>query len=219
MILKNFIVLEGIDGAGTTTQLDIIKNTPGTQKFLFTAEPTPSPVGKFLRQMLKGDVPVSNETAAYVFAADRNEHVNGPLTIDGDRHLCTGIVEACNNGHTVISDRYLFSSLAYQSINCDPEIPRRLNESFPLPQLLIYFDLSPRQSLSRIGGRGTREIYEKEDFLEKTVEQYRKVIAEYSSPEKSCGMETFVLDASKSKEEVSAAIFSKLKDLGICIGQ
>ena len=91
MILRNFIVLEGIDGAGTSTQLDILKNTAGTEKFLFTAEPSPSPVGKFLRTMLKGDVPVSNETAAYIFAADRNEHVNGKMLVDGDRHLVTGI--------------------------------------------------------------------------------------------------------------------------------
>lgn len=218
MILQNFIVLEGIDGAGTSTQLDILKNTPGTEKFLFTAEPTPSPVGKFLRQMLKGDVPVSNETAAYMFAADRNEHVNGKLETDGDRHLCTGIASACESGFTVVSDRYLFSSLAYQSISCDPKVPRVLNSMFPLPRLLIYFDITAEKSLSRITGRGVREIYEREDFLNKTVEQYNKVMEEYSSPEKSLGMEIFRVDATKSKEEVSSDIIGKIRSLGINIG-
>lgn len=216
MILNNFIVLEGIDGAGTSTQLDIIKNTPGTEKFLFTAEPSPSPVGKFLRQMLKGDVDVSNETAAYIFAADRNEHVNGKLVVEGDRHLCTGIVQACQKGYTVVSDRYLFSSLAYQSISCDPEVPRILNSLFPLPKLLVYFDISPSQSLSRIGGRGTREIYEKEDFLNKTVEQYNKVIDEYASQDS--GMTILRLDATKSIEEIRGIIRDKIRELGISIG-
>ena len=68
MILENFIVFEGIDGAGTTTQLNILKKKCGSN-FLFTAEPSRSPVGKFLRSMLGGNVPVTNETAAYLFAA------------------------------------------------------------------------------------------------------------------------------------------------------
>lgn len=215
MILQNFIVLEGIDGAGTSTQLDIIRNTRGTQKFLFTAEPTPSPVGKFLRQMLRGDIPVSNETAAYIFAADRNEHVNGALVTDGDRHLVTGISKACDGGYTVVSDRYLFSSLAYQSITCSKEIPETVNGMFPLPRLLVYFDIKPEESLKRITGRGEKEIYENLPFLEKTVEQYERVIEEYSSPEKSCGMEILRVDASKTKEEVTAEILGKIRSMGL----
>ncbi|MBR6079555.1 MAG: dTMP kinase [Treponema sp.] len=215
MILQNFIVLEGIDGAGTSTQLDILKNTAGTEKFLFTAEPSPSPVGKFLRTMLKGDVPVSNETAAYIFAADRNEHVNGKMLVDGDRHLVTGISEACSKGHTVVSDRYFFSSLAYQSIQCRPEVPRILNSLFPLPRLLVYFDISPEKSLERIGGRCEREIYENLDFLKKTVRQYEKVVEEYSDPEKSQGMEILRVDATKSKEDVAKSIHEKIRSLGI----
>lgn len=215
MILQNFIVLEGIDGAGTSTQLDIIRNTPGTQRFLFTAEPTPSPVGRFLRQMLKGDAPVSNETAAYVFAADRNEHVNGRLSIDGDRHLSTGIMEACSGGYTVVSDRYLFSSLAYQSISCSPELPRLLNGGFPLPRLLVYFDIDPVKSLERIGGRDTREIYENAGFLMQTVEQYEKVLNEYSDPERCGGMEILRVDAAKPIPEVTEAITHKLREIGL----
>ncbi|MBQ5499234.1 MAG: dTMP kinase, partial [Treponema sp.] len=79
MILQNFIVFEGIDGAGTSTQIEMLKNRPEANDFLFTAEPTSAPTGKFLRQMLKGDFPLQNESAAYLFAADRNEHVNGKL--------------------------------------------------------------------------------------------------------------------------------------------
>ena len=47
MVLRNFIVFEGIDGAGTTTQTTLLKNNPATEKFLFTAEPTNSETGLF----------------------------------------------------------------------------------------------------------------------------------------------------------------------------
>lgn len=214
MILHNFIVLEGIDGAGTSTQLDIIRNKPGTERFLFTAEPTTYETGRFIRRMLSGEIEVSNETAAYLFAADRNEHVNGRLMVEGDRKLVTGIREATEKGMTVISDRYLFSSLAYQSINCSPDVPRMLNSLFPLPSLLVYLDINPDDALKRIDGRGEREIYEKKDFLEKTVAQYRLILNEYSG-EKGKGMKILVLDATKTKEEINAAIMREIKALEV----
>ena len=209
MILQNFIVFEGIDGAGTSTQLELLKKHEKTERFLFTAEPTPAATGKFLRQMLRGDIPVKNETAAYLFAADRNEHVNGSLVTDGDRHLVTGNREACAAGHIVVSDRYLFSSLAYQSSGCDPEIPRRLNSAFPLPELLFYFEISPKTALARIQGRGVQEIYEKEALLQQTVTEYHKAIGEF----KESGMKTVMLDATRSMEELAAIIWKEIEML------
>lgn len=207
MILRNFIVFEGIDGSGTSTQLTLLRKRQGTERFLFTAEPSSAATGTFLRQMLRGDVPVSNETAAYLFAADRNEHVNGSLVTDGDRHLITGIREACAQGHTVVSDRYLFSSLAYQSIGCDPELPRRLNSAFPLPSLLFYFAIAPETALARIQGRGVQEIYEKQPFLERTVQEYRRAIGEFAGS----GMKTIELDATRSIEETAAIIWKEIE--------
>lgn len=214
MILQNFIVFEGIDGAGTSTQIEMLKNRPEAKDFLFTAEPTSAPTGKFLRQMLKGDFPLQNESAAYLFAADRNEHVNGKLLTQGNT-LVTGIKEACQSGRKVVSDRYLFSSLAYQSINCPPEVPRLLNSLFPLPQLLFYFEISPKDSLSRLGDRNFREIYEKEDFLNRTVQEYHNILSEYSEKAKNQGMKIVLIDAKKTKEEISANIWQEIKNLPI----
>ncbi|MBR6144947.1 MAG: dTMP kinase [Treponema sp.] len=214
MILQNFIVFEGIDGAGTSTQIEMLKNRPEAKDFLFTAEPTSAPTGKFLRQMLKGDFPLQNESAAYLFAADRNEHVNGKLLTQGNT-LVTGIKEACQSGRKVVSDRYLFSSLAYQSINCPPEVPRLLNSLFPLPQLLFYFEISTKDSLSRLGDRNFREIYEKEDFLNRTVQEYHNVLSEYSEKAKNQGMKIVLIDAKKTKEEISANIWQEIKNLPI----
>lgn len=208
MILENFIVFEGIDGAGTTTQLNALKEL-FKESLLITAEPTSSPTGKFLRQMLKGDVKVVPETASFMFAADRNEHINGELLIEGER-LVTGVRSACESGKIVISDRYFFSSLAYQSSDGDSQLVHHLNESFPLPKLLFYFDIQPQDSLKRIQGRGVSEIYEKEAFLTKTVCEYKKVLEEYSEDGKGKGMKTVIIDATRPKEEITSLIAQEI---------
>ncbi len=210
MILRKFIVFEGIDGAGTSTQLGELKKRPEAKDFLFTAEPTSGETGKFLRRMLKGDVPLESSTAAYLFAADRNEHVYGKLKTEGNS-LISGIEKACSEGKTVISDRYLFSSLAYQGISCPGNLPYLLNSSFPLPQLLFYFDIDPAASLKRIEGRETKEIYEEENFLRKVTEGYKTAIKTLSLQEK--GMKIVILDATKGIQELSETIWKEISRL------
>lgn len=199
MILKNFVVFEGIDGAGTSTQIDILKNSEIKDKFFFTAEPTSNETGKFLRKMLKGDVKLDPRTSAYLFAADRCEHLWGE----------NGIEKQIKDGKIVVSDRYLFSSLAYQTVTCGEELPRDLQKPFPLPEILFFFEIDPEISLSRIDGRETKEIYEIVDFLKATEERYKKVIASYENSE----MKIVRIDATKSKEEVSKIILDNLKCL------
>ncbi len=204
MILKNFIVFEGIDGAGTSTQIDLLKNSPERDKFFFTTEPTDSPTGLFLRQMLQGKVTLDPKTSAFLFAADRNEHLYGSSGSN------CGIVEQCNSGKIVVSDRYLFSSLTYQSVTCGDELPRMLNSKFPLPEILFFFEIDPEISLKRVDGRGEREIYEKIDFLRATENRYVQVVEEYEKM--NTGMKIVRLDASKPVEEVASAIAFHLKN-------
>ena len=149
MVLKNFIVFEGIDGAGTSTQIKkLVEKDPG--KYIATAEPTGGATGKFLRQMLAGEFKVDERTNAYLFAADRCEHIFGK----------GGVQELCNSGKIVVSDRYFFSSLAYQSVSCGLELPMLLNSPFPLPEYLFFFEINPEISLARVNKRnGQKEIY------------------------------------------------------------
>ena len=216
MILNNFIVFEGIDGAGTTTQIRMLMDKAEKEglkeRFFFTAEPTKASTGQYLRKMLRGDFCVTNETAAYLFAADRNEHINGTLCTEGNA-LITGIKEACRQDRIVISDRYFFSSLAYQSITCNPDVPRALNAFFPLPVLMFYFDIEPSVSIKRLGARDYREIYEKEDFLNKAVNEYRKILKEYSLGEKNQGMKTVIIDATANKEYINSLIWKELQSI------
>lgn len=200
MIIKNFIVFEGIDGAGTTTQIKKLEERLGGDKVFRTAEPTTNETGKFIRRMLKGEFSVDEKTASYLFAADRCEHIFGK----------NGVIQQTQEGKIVISDRYFFSSLAYQSVTCGKEIPELLNSPFPLPEYLFYFKINPEVSLARVNSRGeSKEIYEKIDFQKKTAALYDAVMEEYKGP-KGSGMKLIEVDASKSIEEISDFIFNCL---------
>ncbi len=210
MVLKNFIVLEGIDGAGTTTQQrllqDKIRALHPQVPCHSTAEPTDGATGRFLRSVLRGEVRLSPRTVAYLFAADRQEHLAAP----------GGIEELCRSGSLVICDRYLFSSLAYQSAACGPELPRMLNSGFPLPACLLFLDIEPDLSLKRISGRSVTEIYENRAFLEAAATEYRRVVAEYEAMD--TGMTIVRLDASQGPEKVAADIWSALENMPILQG-
>lgn len=208
MILKNFAVFEGIDGAGTSTQIQLLKNREECKDFFFTAEPTSFPTGKFLRQMLKGDITLNPKTSAFLFAADRAEHVWGKSSENGG---FMGIEEACLKNKITVSDRYIFSSLAYQKVTCGKELPAVLNSFFPLPELLFFFEIEPEDSLKRIAGRETIEIYEKSDFLKETEKAYREVINEYekSTPQ----MKIIRINATQPKNVIAEKIWNELKNL------
>lgn len=202
MVLKKFIVLEGIDGAGTSTQIKRLVQT-NPDKYIATAEPTSGPTGKFLRQMLAGDFKVDERTNAYLFAADRCEHIFGK----------GGVKELCESGKTVVSDRYFFSSLAYQSVSCGLELPQLLNSPFPLPEYLFFFDINPEISLARVNARNeSKEIYENLEAQKKISALYEKVISMYEqNPALREEMKIIRLDASKTIEEISGIILKILK--------
>ena len=202
MVLKNFIVLEGIDGAGTSTQIKkLVQSNP--DKYIATAEPTSGPTGKFLRQMLAGDFKVDERTNAYLFAADRCQHIFGQ----------GGVKELCDSGKIVVSDRYFFSSLAYQSVSCGLELPMLLNSPFPLPEYLFFFDINPEVSLARVNARNeSKEIYENIEAQKKIAALYEKVISMYESdPGLKEEMKIIRIDASKSIEEIGEIIRSSLQ--------
>ena len=202
MVLKNFIVFEGIDGAGTSTQIKkLVDNAP--EKYIATAEPTSGPTGKFLRRMLSGEFQVDEKTNAYLFAADRCEHVFGK----------GGVKELCESGKTVVSDRYFFSTLAYQSVSCGLELPQLLNSPFPLPEYLFFFDINPEISLGRVNARnGHKEIYENIEAQKKIAALYEKVISMYEqNPALREEMKIIRIDASKTIEEISGIILKILK--------
>ncbi|MBB6478825.1 dTMP kinase [Spirochaeta isovalerica] len=173
-ILKGFIVIEGLDGSGTTTQLDNITSFLSNRNIshVRTFEPTDKETGLLIRQVLAGKIPLKQETIAYLFAADRNEHIHGEKD---------GIIELLKSNRYVISDRYHFSSIAYQSINSDPALVRELNNRFPLPEYLIFIDVSVEECQKRMKQRnGTKDIYDSIEYQRKVLENYNRAIDYFS---------------------------------------
>ena len=137
-ILENFVVFEGCDGCGTTTQLGMLedffhRSNLSLPAFYRTFEPTNGSIGKMIRAVLRKELNLLPETVAMLFAADRYEHI----------YESGGIAERCERGELVVCDRYLPSSFVYQGLLCGDELPVRLNRDFPLPQLLLFFDIDP----------------------------------------------------------------------------
>lgn len=205
MVLHNFIVFEGLDGSGTTTQLELLKKLLSNKDAWFTAEPTGNETGLFLRKILKGDFSLEPETLAFLFAADRYEHIYGEK----------GIQEHLKKGTAVFCDRYLFSSLAYQSPNCGSALPMKLNEDFPLPEYLFYFEINSSLSLSRVISRNEQtEIFEKSDIQQKTQHEYERIIAWYKENGPSA-MKIIKIDAAKPVNDVHKNILDSLQNLPI----
>ena len=190
-ILRNFWVLEGLDGAGTTTQLKKLEQYMNDRDMpvFRTAEPTIYETGRFIRRVLSGEVKVPQSTVAYLFAADRDNHLNNPEY---------GIRAQLDKGLTVISDRYFFSSFAYQSIGFDPDAVLMLNSRFPYPELVLYVDTPVADCLSRIDSRGgDKEIYEKLDYQTAVHDNYEKLFS--ALPE---GCRLIRVDGTLSREEI-----------------
>jgi dTMP kinase len=208
-ILRTFVVFEGGDGSGTTTQLTALRerfNSPAEAAaplpFLFdTFEPTDGPIGRIIRSGLRGEIPLGSETIARLFAADRGEHLHGS----------GGIAERCGRGELVVSDRYVPSSLVYQGITCGEELPALLNRDFPGPELIIFFDIDPETAQKRMENRPEKEIYEHLAFQLQVRSRYKALLPRFEA--ENVRVET--VDASLNPGEVSALVWAALKKLPI----
>ncbi|NQT61097.1 MAG: dTMP kinase, partial [Bacteroidetes bacterium] len=170
-ILHNVIVFEGLDGAGTTTQAKLLAQgyrNSGRKAFL-TCEPTDSPIGKLIRQVLRGDIEITPRSLAFLFAADRDNHLYNSIN---------GLESAGTQGEIVVSDRYFFSSLAYQSIGTPYDEVKSINGFFPFPEIVIYIDTPPAICINRIENREDRDDFETLEFQEKVYDSYEKAFHE-----------------------------------------
>jgi dTMP kinase len=214
------VILEGIDGSGTSTQLELLKRRFGAPENragaagdegtaplppLYTsAEPTEGDLGQVIRRALRGEPVLLPETLARLFAADRGEHLYGP----------GGMVERAERGELVVCDRYVPSSLVYQGLDCGEELPRTLNNPFPVPELIMFFDLDPRIAAERIRGRKEREIYEYLDFQIRVRNRYLGLLPAL----RARGSAVVRIDASRSQGEVAAQLWAALEKLPILRG-
>ena len=196
----NFIVFEGIDGAGKTTQVKLLAERLQAEgkRVEITAEPTGGPEGKLLREALGGRIRKSECEMAVMFVADRIAH-----NIDE----VSGINALVDAGAYVICDRYYYSTLAYQGQSTDYEWVKSMNLGCPeirRPDLCVYLDLTPEQSLARISkGRESVEIYENIETLTRVRNTFLSIIDDLRAE----GDSISVVDASRSPEEIAEEIY------------
>lgn len=191
-----FIVLEGIDGSGTTTQLPRIVEhlNSSRRKAIGTREPSTGPIGKLLREFLLGNHVMRNgegvngNTMALMFAADRYDH------------LQREVMPAINAGIDVVSDRFLLSSLAYQvEEKAGLEWLTSLSKDVPYPDLTILFDVDVGvAAVRRLKAGRPVERYDADSYLTKVAKNYKDLIRGYPG-----GM---VIDASLPIDEVTTVL-------------
>jgi dTMP kinase len=191
-----FIVLEGLDGAGTTTQAHrlVAALEAAGHKAHFTREPSDGPIGTSIRQALGGRLTrpggrrLTPETLALLFAADRMDHLASELDDLRDR------------GVTVVCDRYVLSSVAYQGQELDPAFVRAINARAAAPDLTLFVRVSPETALARRSGRHLAEdLYER-------LETQRRVAAAYDNAARDFerAHRVAVVDGERSIDDVGA---------------
>jgi dTMP kinase len=190
-----FVVLEGIDGSGTTTQLDHLVRHLETRgrRVHGTREPSRGPIGLLLRELLlgrhalPGGAPADGQAMALLFAADRRDHLRREI----EPNIAAGV--------DVVSDRYLMSSLAYQAEEADRDWVAHLARGLRPADLTILLDVPVEVAAARrrAAGRVT-ERYDDDAVQARVAASYRRLAAADPS--------ALVLDGSRSVEAVAAEI-------------
>jgi len=184
----SFIVFEGPDGCGTTSHAKFLNETLQSQgsTTLLTAEPTPGPVGKFIREALKtGGLPSSS--LQLLFCADRAAHVE------------RDIIPALERGETVITDRYTLSTIAYgDALGLDAQWLEKVNDAFLKPDILLLLLPPLEVCLSRLAERTQRDILEGDSLQARVHKAYQRWASRHP--------ETAIIDSSGTKEETAELI-------------
>ena len=194
-----FLAFEGIDGSGKSTQLQLLLERLRQRdvECRGTREPSDGPVGAMLRQILTGRMAADGRVIAGLFAADRLDH----LVNERD-----GILEQVRSGVTVVTDRYYFSSYAYQGVEADMDWliqSNRLSAELLRPDATIFLDVPVSQALERIArNRSSTELYETKERLTATREKYLEAFRRLE------GQETVLtVDAGADEETVARRVW------------
>jgi dTMP kinase len=194
------IVLEGLDGAGTTTQVARLAATLAARgrPVHATREPSDGPIGRLLRAFLAGaHGALDPTTMALLFAADRADH------------LAREVEPALAGGAVVISDRWYHSSLAYQGVGEGRDWVRLLNARARRPDLTLLLEIPPELGAARRAAAGRAEdLYEPIAMQRRVAEGYREVVRELAGSER-----IVVLDGARDVEAVAADIAAAVEDV------
>jgi dTMP kinase len=188
-----FIVIEGLDGSGKTTQAKFLaKKLEKTYKVLLTAEPSLGKIGTFIREdCLYEDKRLPTEAEALLFAADRIEHMNNEVK------------PALFEGKVVICDRYTYSSLAYQgSSGLSMDWIKTINARALQPDFSIFIDVAPEKVIARLQRK--KSVMETLETQQRVREVYLKYV------EKG---ELIRVNGDNAKDVVAEELYAKVSTL------
>jgi dTMP kinase len=211
MIHGNFIVLEGIDGAGTSTQARLLQQS-FTRRGLpahITAEPSKGPVGALIRQFLSGRLvsrlpsglaPPRWTVMALLFAADRQDHLQNVI----EPNLRDGV--------NVICDRYTLSSMVYQSLTCgdasSSEWIKEVNRHARTPDLVLFLDTAAEEAIRRVRARAAQaEIFDDPEFQKELAIGYSSM----ASANEQGNIQR--IDGNRSIEDIAVDCWNAVEEL------
>lgn len=185
-----FLVLEGIDGCGKSTQTQLLIDHLSSigRHAVKTHEPTEGFVGKMIKNILQGEEQADTLTLQMLFIADRADHLN------------KFVIPNINEGNIVLSDRYFYSTIAFgNATGLDEEWLIDIFGKFLMPNAVFYIDVDPKIAIERLAKRGDRkERHDNIETLTKTREGYIKLKDRYKN--------YFIIDGNRSIKEVNKDI-------------
>jgi dTMP kinase len=188
-----FIVIEGLDGSGKTTQAILLaKKLSQSYNVMLTAEPSQGKIGTFIREScLYEDKRLPTEAEALLFAADRIDHIEKEIK------------PAVEEGKLVICDRYVYSSIAYQgSAGLSLDWIKTINARALQPDFSVFIDVTPEHVLERLQRK--KSVMETLETQQKVRDVYLKFV------EKG---ELVKVDGDRPKEAVAEELYAVVLDL------
>jgi dTMP kinase len=199
-----FIVIEGIDGSGTTLQTRALGEWLAARghAVLETREPSTGAIGALARRRLAVDAAPDPATLALLFAADRLDHI------------AREVAPALAARQVVLSDRYLLSSFAYQALDCDEAWVRQINRQAPRPDLTLVLDVPADVAFARVqrrqaDGAAVAERFDALDLQRRLAAAYRRL---HDDPELG---PMVVVPGDRPPGEVTAALAEALRAAGL----
>lgn len=200
----SFIAFEGIDGSGKSTQVKMLSERlkeSGISCYT-TMEPTDSPIGSLIHQIMTGRIKTDNKVIAALFAADRLDHLLNDVN---------GIASKVMEGMNVISDRYYFSSYAYHSVDMPMDRVIMANEQSKeilQPTVTVFIDIDADTAMERIvRNREQQELFEKKSRLMKVREKYFEAFDKLKDTEN-----VIIVDGNRPPEVIAEDIWERIRD-------
>ncbi len=198
-----FIAFEGIDGSGKSTQIQILSDRLREKGIAFygTMEPTDSPIGSLIHQIMTGRMKADHRVIAALFVADRLDHLLNEVN---------GVSRKIEEGTAVIMDRYCFSSYAYQSVEVSMDwlIQANAQSSAILrPDMNIFLDTDPDTALERIAkNRFQKELFEEKSWLVQVRQKYMEAFDKLKNSE-----QVTVIDGNRTVEAVAEDVWNTVE--------